>query len=272
MSMSLVPTEAASAFQPQLGYTFDLLERALTHKSFSNENREVRSPNNERLEFLGDAVLGFVVGEMIYRSFPNLQEGALSKIKAHLVSANMLAGKARGLGIGRFLRMGAGEARSGGAEKPSLLADAFEAVVAAIYLDGGLAATEEFLRRTFGPEVSGIDIGDLSFHDYKTTLQETAQSLGLPLPAAAAPPSARLSVRRRRKRSRSWDGFRSRPVYGAFSSRCRNASASSKPTRRRSLRSWPDASRKITVGTPRIAYFSASAIVSASAAFVMSAL
>jgi ribonuclease-3 len=185
MSMSVVPTEAASAFQPELGYTFqdlDLLERALTHKSFSNENREVRSPNNERLEFLGDAVLGFVVGEMIYRSFPNLQEGALSKIKAHLVSANMLAGKARGLGIGRFLRMGAGEARSGGAEKPSLLADAFEAVVAAIYLDGGLDATEEFLRRTFGPEVSGIDIGDLSFHDYKTTLQETAQSLGLPLP------------------------------------------------------------------------------------------
>ena len=183
--MSVVPTEAASAFQQSLGYTFrdrDLLERALTHKSYSNENREVRSPNNERLEFLGDAVLGFVVGEIIYRSFPNLQEGALSKIKAHLVSANMLAGKARGLGIGRFLRMGAGEARSGGAEKSSLLADAFEAIVAAVYLDGGLAATEALLQRVFGPEVSGIDIGDLSFHDYKTTLQETAQSLGLPLP------------------------------------------------------------------------------------------
>jgi ribonuclease III len=183
--MSLVPTEAVSAFQQQLGYTFrdlDLLERALTHKSFSNENRDARSPNNERLEFLGDAVLGFVVGEMIYRSFPNLQEGALSKIKAHLVSAAMLSGKARGLALGRFLRMGAGEARSGGAEKPSLLADAFEAVVAAIYLDGGLAATEEFLRRIFGPEISGIDVGDLSFHDHKTTLQETAQSLGLPLP------------------------------------------------------------------------------------------
>jgi ribonuclease III len=178
-------TEAASAFQEQLGHTFqdlDLLERALTHKSFSNENRDVRSPNNERLEFLGDAVLGFVVGEMIFRSFPNLQEGALSKIKAHLVSANMLAAKGRALGIGRFLRMGAGEARSGGAEKLSLLADGFEAVVAAIYLDGGIAATEVFLRRVFEPEVSGIDIGDLSFHDYKTTLQETAQSLGLPLP------------------------------------------------------------------------------------------
>jgi ribonuclease III len=183
--MSSAPTETVSEFPQRLGYAFrdlDLLERALTHKSYSNENREVRSPNNERLEFLGDAVLGFVVGEMIYRSFPNLQEGALSKIKAHLVSATMLAAKGRALEIGRFLRMGAGEARSGGAEKLSLLADAFEAVVAAIYLDGGLPATEAFVRRVFDAEVSGIDIGDLSFHDYKTTLQETAQGLGLPLP------------------------------------------------------------------------------------------
>jgi len=180
-----VPTQTASDFQAKLGYRFrslDLLERALTHKSFSNETRDARSPNNERLEFLGDAVLGFAIGEMIYRSFPNLQEGALSKIKAHLVSANMLAVKGRLLEIGRFLRMGAGEARSGGAEKLSLLADAFEAVVAAIYLDGGLTATEEFVRRMFAAEVTGIDIGDLSFHDYKTTLQETAQGLGLPLP------------------------------------------------------------------------------------------
>ena len=183
--MSTAPTETVADFNRRLGYEFrdqDLLERALTHKSYSNENREVRAPNNERLEFLGDAVLGFVVGEMIYRSFPNLQEGALSKIKAHLVSATMLAAKGRVLEIGRFLRMGAGEARSGGAEKLSLLADAFEAVVAAIYLDGGLPATEAFVRRVFDTEVSGIDIGDLSFHDYKTTLQETAQGLGLPLP------------------------------------------------------------------------------------------
>ena len=183
--MSTALPETVADFTRRLGYEFrdlDLLERALTHKSYSNENREVRAPNNERLEFLGDAVLGFVVGEMIYRSFPNLQEGALSKIKAHLVSATMLAAKGRTLEIGRFLRMGAGEARSGGAEKLSLLADAFEAVVAAIYLDGGLPATEAFVRRVFDAEVSGIDIGDLSFHDYKTTLQETAQSLGLPLP------------------------------------------------------------------------------------------
>jgi len=161
-------TETISAFQLTLGYAFrdiELLARALTHKSFSNEIREVRPLNNERLEFLGDAILGFVVGEMIFRAFPGLQEGALSKIKAHLVSANMLGAKGRALGIGRHLRMGAGEARSGGAEKLSLLADGFEAVVAAIYLDGGLAPTEAFVRRVFDPEVSGIDLGDLSFHD-----------------------------------------------------------------------------------------------------------
>src|SRR4030095_12946101 len=183
--MSDSATDAVSEFEQILGYAFqqrELLERALTHKSFSNENRDFRAPNNERLEFLGDAVLGFVVGEMIYRSFPTLQEGALSKIKAHLVSSNMLGAKGRALEIGRFLRMGMGEARSGGAEKVSLLADAFEAVVAAIYLDGGVPATEAFVRRVFGPEVDVINIGDLSFHDYKTTLQETAQGLGLPLP------------------------------------------------------------------------------------------
>lgn len=183
--MSGVVTETLPDFERRIGYEFrdqTLLERALTHKSFSNEHREVRSPNNERLEFLGDAVLGFVVGELIYRFFPDLQEGALSKIKAHLVSATTLAVKGRDLGIGRFLRMGAGEARSGGAEKLSLIADGFEALVAAIYLDGGLPAAAEFVRVFFGPEIAGIDIGDLSFHDYKTALQETAQGLGLPLP------------------------------------------------------------------------------------------
>ena len=127
-------------------------------------------------------MLGFVIGDLIYRTFPNLQEGALSKIKAHLVSASTLAAKGKELELGRYLRMGAGEARSGGSEKLSLLADAFEAIVAAIYLDGGLAAAEAFVRRVFTPDVSGIDVGDLSFHDYKTALQETAQSLGLPLP------------------------------------------------------------------------------------------
>ncbi len=183
--MSSAAVETLQEFQEKLGYRFrdsDLLARALTHKSYTNERRGVPSPNNERLEFLGDAVLGFLIGEMIYRSFPALQEGALSKIKAYLVSAATLSAKARELAIGKFLRMGTGEARSGGAEKLSLLSDGFEAIVAAIYLDGGLAETEAFIRRAFSPDVSGIDVGDLSFQDYKTALQESAQGLGLPLP------------------------------------------------------------------------------------------
>ena len=177
--------ETMSDFQARLNYTFrdpEVLERALTHKSFANERREAASSNNERLEFLGDTVLGFLIGDLLYRTFPSLQEGALSKIKAHLVSAAILGEKGRALEIGRFLRMGTGEARSGGSEKLSLVADAFEAVVAAIYLDGGLGAAEAFVRAQFGRDVSGIDLADLSFHDYKTALQEAAQGLGLPLP------------------------------------------------------------------------------------------
>ena len=164
--MSNAVADGPTQLQELLRYVFrdrDLLVRALTHKSFTNERRDLPSPNNERLEFLGDTVLGFVVGDLIYRNFPNLQEGALSKIKAHLVSAATLSTKARELGLGRYLRMGTGEARSGGAEKLSLLADGF-------------------IQRTFAPDIAGIDLADLSFHDYKTALQESAQALGLPLP------------------------------------------------------------------------------------------
>ncbi len=172
-------------FEKRIGYSFRdpaMLTRALTHKSYSNENRYPRSQHNETLEFLGDAVLGFVIGELIFKGFPALQEGALSKIKAHLVSAATLSRKARELEIGHWLRLGSGEARSGGAKKESLLADALEAVFAAIYLDGGLAAVSPFISRLFEKDISGIDLADLSFHDYKTTLQEQAQRLGLPLP------------------------------------------------------------------------------------------
>lgn len=174
-----------SQLEKRLGYTFrdpGTLARALTHKSYANENRAPRVHDNETLEFLGDAILGFVVGELIFKSFPALQEGALSKIKAHLVSAATLSQKARELDLGNFLRLGSGEARSGGAAKDSLLADSLEAVFAAIYLDGGLPAVGPFISRMFERDVAGIDLADLSFHDYKTTLQETAQRLGLPLP------------------------------------------------------------------------------------------
>lgn len=174
-----------SALERRLGYTFRdpaVLMRALTHRSFANENRAPRVQHNETLEFLGDAVLGFVIGELIFKSFPALQEGALSKIKAHLVSAATLSQKARDLDLGNFLRLGSGEARSGGASKDSLLADAMEAVLAAIYLDGGLPAVGPFISRVFESDVAAIDLADLSFQDYKTALQEAAQRLGLPLP------------------------------------------------------------------------------------------
>lgn len=177
--------ETIAGFQARLGYSFrdpELLERALTHRSFANERHEGAQASNERLEFLGDTVLGFVIGNILYRTFPDLQEGSLSKIKAYLVSSVFLGEKGRALEIGRFLRMGTGEARSGGSEKLSLVADAFEAVVAAIYVDGGLTAAEDFVRAQFEKDVGGVDLADLSFHDYKTTLQEAAQGLGLPLP------------------------------------------------------------------------------------------
>ena len=189
-----------------------------------------RAPNNERLEFLGDAVLGFVVGEMIYRSFPNLQEGALSKIKAHLVSANMLAAPRDACSaIGRFLRMGTGEARSGGAEKLSLLADAFEAVVAAIYLDGGAAGDggvpaarlrargrRHRHRRPLLPRLQDHAPGDGPGPGPAAARVPGRRGVGsrpreglhgraplgrdCVLPAGAGRPSARLSARRRRKR------------------------------------------------------------------------
>lgn len=180
-----VSSESLPSLEKRIGYAFRdpaMLARALTHKSFANENRSTRVLHNETLEFLGDAVLGFVIGDLIFKGFPALQEGALSKIKAHLVSAATLSQKAKELELGRWLRLGSGEARSGGAKKDSLLADALEAVIAAIYLDGRLAAVTPFISRLFEKDISGIDLTDLSFHDYKTTLQEAAQRLGLPLP------------------------------------------------------------------------------------------
>lgn len=173
------------AFEERIGYQFanaELLHRALTHKSFSHEARGRAASDNETFEFLGDSVLGFVIGDQLFRSFPQLDEGALSKMKAYLVSAGVLAKKARQLGMGNVLFLGVGEERSGGRNKESLLANLFEAVIAAIYLDGGLDPARALILRTFETDLSAIDEGDLQFHDYKTALQELAQAAGLPLP------------------------------------------------------------------------------------------
>jgi ribonuclease-3 len=172
-------------FEERIGYTFrdrDVLTRALTHKSYSHEARQEQIRDNETFEFLGDSVLGFVIGDMLFRGFPDLDEGALSKIKAYLVSANSLAEKAREFGMGDVIYLGVGEEKSGGRKKDSLLANLYEAMIAAVFLDGGIDAARALIERSFGREVETIDVEDLLFHDYKTALQELAQGRGLQLP------------------------------------------------------------------------------------------
>jgi ribonuclease-3 len=174
-----------SDFERQIGYTFqqrDILTRALTHKSYSHEARQQDIRDNETFEFLGDSVLGFVIGDLLFRRFPTLDEGALSKIKAYLVSANSLAAKARDLGMGDVIYLGVGEEKSGGRKKESLLANLFEAMIAAVYLDGGIDAARMMIEKSFATDLENIDQDDLLFQDYKTALQELAQGKGLLLP------------------------------------------------------------------------------------------
>ena len=174
-----------TTFEQRLGHTFenpDLLRRALTHKSFSHESKETDVRHNETYEFLGDSVLGFIVGDFLFRHFPELDEGALSKMKAFLVSASSLAAKARDYDMGEAILLGVGEEKTGGRKKDSLLANVFEAVIAAVYLDGGVEAARKLLEQTFQDDIRAIDEQDLLFHDYKTALQELAQGRGLQLP------------------------------------------------------------------------------------------
>jgi ribonuclease III len=172
-------------FESRIGYSFqqrELLTRALTHKSFSHEAKNDSMRDNETFEFLGDSVLGFVIGDLLFRRFPELDEGALSKMKAFLVSATSLAEKARVYGMGEVLFLGVGEEKSGGRKKDSLLANLFEAMLAGVFLDGGIDAARQLIERTFMPDVEAIDEQNLLFQDFKTALQEQAQGSGLPLP------------------------------------------------------------------------------------------
>lgn len=185
-SMSLGHEESLPTFEKALGYEFSdraLLARALTHSSFANEMGSLGTiRDNETLEFLGDGILGFLVAEQLLESYPSFSEGQLSKARSHLVSEGHFAAKARALGLGGLIRLTEGESRSGGRLRDSLLADAFEAVFAALYLDGGFDKTREIAKRLFAKDVASLDPADLSFHDYKTTLQELAQGEGNPLP------------------------------------------------------------------------------------------
>ena len=149
-----------------------LAQLALTHRS-------VGKPNNERLEFLGDALLGVMVAELLYEAHPHASEGELSRLRAQLVNGQALAVIGRELELGDELRLGPGELKSGGFRRDSILADAFEALLAAVYLDGGFNACREVVRQLFGERVASIP---RSSKDAKTRLQEWLQARGLPLP------------------------------------------------------------------------------------------
>jgi ribonuclease III len=169
-------SEEPKALGRVLGVRFhdvSLLETALTHRSFAFENG--LPVNNERLEFLGDAVLGIVVTDMAFREFPDKPEGELAKLRAAIVNMDALADVARDLGVGRFVLLGKGEETSGGRNKSSILADALEAVLGAIYLDHGLDAATDLIVRVFRPRMIEYE-GGKGPRDYKTILQELASS------------------------------------------------------------------------------------------------
>jgi len=178
-----------AAFEQRIGYEFQnkqLLLRALTHRSRAFEGAvgsAEREPDNEQLEFLGDSILGFLVSELLVQRYSSFGEGRLSKLKAWLVSANHLHQAARRIELGSFLRLGRGEELSGGRGKRALLADALEAVIAAMYLDGGLEAVRRFARQHI---VADLEMAEKEVEmlvvDYKSALQEAVQSMGLPPP------------------------------------------------------------------------------------------
>jgi ribonuclease-3 len=170
--------------QRRIGYRFrdrGLLEHALTHKSRAAEDASGGISDNESMEFLGDAVLGLVVADALFRQYPLYNEGQKSKIKASVVSTHSLARHAEGLQLGDHLILGRGEEKTGGRYKQALLADAYEALIAAIYLDGGLDAAQTFLLRELK---QALDTGSAPGFtvDFKSTLQERLQALGAPLP------------------------------------------------------------------------------------------
>jgi ribonuclease-3 len=161
--------------EKNLKYTFknkELLKNALAHSSYANEKKGV-VPSNERLEFLGDSVLSIIVSEYIYKNFPNLPEGQLTRIRASLVCEKSLCSFSKKLNVGNYLLLGKGERANGGAERPSILADAFEAILAAIYLDGGIEPAKRHVLRFVQSELAHLE--NDNFKDYKTELQEIIQ-------------------------------------------------------------------------------------------------
>jgi len=163
--------------QSKLAYSFKdqtLLRTALTHSSYANEKKDAGFPSNERFEFLGDSVLGMMVAELIFRLYPDMAEGRMTRLRAELVCEKSLTDLARELELGSFLLLGRGEEKGGGRNRPSILADAFEAVIASMYLDGGFVPAAELISKMLGPKAS---CGGSDSTDYKTALQEIIQEI-----------------------------------------------------------------------------------------------
>ena len=174
MSEARVHAAPLQELEAALGVRFtdaELRQTALTHRSYAFERGETIT--NERLEFLGDSVLGIVVTDMAYRTYPDMPEGSLAKLRAAIVNMTALADVSRSLGLGDHLLLGKGEEQSGGRDKASILADALEAVLGAVYLDRGLDVTRELIERLFRPRMEAYARGE-GDRDYKTILQEVA--------------------------------------------------------------------------------------------------
>ena len=160
----------------RLGHFFrdrSLLETALTHSSYANENKSQGIVCNERLEFLGDSVLGVTVADFLYRHYGSMPEGRMTRLRSELVCEQSLYRVAQKLELGRFLRLGKGEEHNGGRERPSILSDAVEALIAALYLDGGMETAAGFIDRWLLSDLG--DVEPVAFTDFKTALQELVQ-------------------------------------------------------------------------------------------------
>ena len=174
-----------SELEQKIGYSFRsraLLDRALTHRSFANERVGENCQHNEALEFLGDSVLGFVVSAWLLERFPDLSEGKLSKMKAYLVSESRLVEIAEALDLGSYILLNRGEEKTGGRRKRALLADAYEALIGVLYVDGGITVAERFLRRELRQKLMSIDPASMIGADFKSALQEKLQAAGGPGP------------------------------------------------------------------------------------------
>lgn len=178
LSKSCSKNETIKELEEKIGYDFrdiQLLFESLTHSSYANENKKKSIAHNERLEFLGDAVLSIVISEYLYNKLHTFQEGELTKIRASIVCEPSLANCSKKLNIGKYILLGKGEEVTGGRERVSILADTFEALIGAIYLDGGLGQAQKFILKSLKDTIEDAISGRV-YQDYKTHLQEYIQS------------------------------------------------------------------------------------------------